>query len=122
MHFVRVDLENSPRGEATCFGVYETIVIAGKKGYKLKGYVPVAIGPSGKILAYDLVFEEKEEAVDYEFEDIFATNNPAKSAYFDEYDEIINRQERYGYEFCGFVPIRIGPSGKILEIELVFAC
>ena len=33
----------------------------------------------------------------------------------------IIKQLNEGADFCGFVPIKIGPSGKILEMELVFA-
>ncbi|MCQ2749705.1 MAG: hypothetical protein MJ246_07115 [Clostridia bacterium] len=121
MLFVRVDLNNSPTGDATGFDVHDKIAASGQMGYKLKGFIPVTIGPSGKILAYDLVFEAKEEAVSYDFVDIQANNNPAKSANFNDYDEIILQYEYQGYDFCGFVPVRIGPSGKILEIELVFA-
>lgn len=122
MLFVRVDLDNSFTGVATCYGVYETIASSGKMGYKLKGFVPVTIGPSGKILAYDLVFEYLDgEEVEYDFEMVRAENNPRKSANFNDFDDVIMEHEHYGFDFCGFVPVEIGPSGKILEIELVFA-
>lgn len=121
MIFIRINLDNSLTGDATCYGAYETIASSGYSGYKLKGFIPASIGPSGKILAMDLVFDRVENKVIYDFETVYADNNPRKTAEFSEYEELIKKHVDEGADFCGFVPIKIGPSGKILEMELVFA-
>ena len=38
-----------------------------------------------------------------------------------EHRDVINEYvEKKGYEYVGYIPILFGPSGKVLEIDLVF--
>ena len=38
-----------------------------------------------------------------------------------EHREVINEYvEKKGYEYIGFIPVLFGPSGKTLEVDLVF--
>lgn len=34
--------------------------------------------------------------------------------------EIIEKYVGDGYDYLGFVPVKLGPSGKMLSIELIF--
>ncbi|MCH4007451.1 MAG: hypothetical protein LKE59_09975 [Eubacterium sp.] len=36
------------------------------------------------------------------------------------YQDIIRTQAETGFHYAGFVPVKSGPSGKLLEIDLVF--
>ena len=121
MEYVRVELDNIRSGEATFKEIREVIEDAGKNGFKYAGYLPAVIGPSGKILSYDLIMKPELDVVEYAFEKVEAENNVLTNARFDGYKEIIDSYEDKDYDFCGIVPVRMGPSGKILEIELVFA-
>ena len=47
-------------------------------------------------------------------------NNPAASAEAQGHKEIIKRNTVEGFRYCGFVPAKMGPSGKMLSIDLVF--
>ena len=56
--FVRIDFKNNP---ATCAETEEHRVVIeeqAKEGYKYVGYFPVKIGPSGKLLTVDLIFQK----------------------------------------------------------------
>lgn len=55
-----------------------------------------------------------------EFVKIEYKNNPVKNAELTSHREIINEYEEKGYRYLGFVPTLLGPSGKILAIDLVF--
>lgn len=58
MEFVRVEFDNNPVANAELTKHREIIKDYAKKGFKFSGFVPVKIGPSGKILAIDLVFSK----------------------------------------------------------------
>lgn len=47
-------------------------------------------------------------------------NNPATTAELTGYQNIIREYGEKGYSYAGYVPVKSGPSGKLLEIELVF--
>ncbi len=57
----------------------------------------------------------------YEFVNVSLKNNPVTNALFAEHREIINEYAENGYEYVGFVPTKQGPSGKIVEVDLIFA-
>lgn len=59
MEFVRVDYKNNPVANAELTAHKDIIKEYYEKGYTYRGFVPVHLGPSGKILAIDLVFEKK---------------------------------------------------------------
>lgn len=48
------------------------------------------------------------------------SNNPAKSARLEAHHEAIEEQAKDGFEYKGYIPTKLGPSGKTLEIDLIF--
>lgn len=56
----------------------------------------------------------------YEFVTVKAENNPVKDAVFFGHRKVIEEYAQKGYEFAGYVPVRFGPSGKTVEIDLIF--
>lgn len=59
MEFVRVNYDNNKVSCAELTSHREVIEEYTSKGYKYLGFVPVKLGPSGKMLALDLVFDNK---------------------------------------------------------------
>ncbi len=57
--------------------------------------------------------ETKFVTIDYK-------NNPATCAETEEHRRIIEEQAREGYRYAGYFPVKIGPSGKILVVDLIF--
>ena len=48
-------------------------------------------------------------------------NNKLINANIKEHRDIINEYvEKKGYEYIGFIPVLFGPSGKMLELDLIF--
>lgn len=47
-------------------------------------------------------------------------NNPATTAGTEEHREIIESQAKGGFAYAGYFPVKMGPSGKMLEADLVF--
>ena len=47
-------------------------------------------------------------------------NYPPGSAELHGYREVINEYAAKGYEYVGFIPAKLGPSGKILVMDLMF--
>ena len=63
MKFVRVEYDNNRVAGAELTSHREVIEEYALKGYKYLGFVPVKLGPSGKMLALDLVFDNKYQRV-----------------------------------------------------------
>lgn len=59
MKFIRVEYDNNRVASAELTSHREVIEEYALKGYKYLGFVPVKLGPSGKMLALDLVFDNK---------------------------------------------------------------
>lgn len=59
MEFVRVNYDNNKVSCAELTSHREVIEEYTSKGFKYFGFVPVKLGPSGKMLALDLVFDNK---------------------------------------------------------------
>ncbi len=57
----------------------------------------------------------------YEFVKLKMKNSPPASAVLEGYKEVIEEYAKNGYSFVNWLPVKQGPSGKILEIELIFA-
>ena len=56
-----------------------------------------------------------------EFVRVKYANNKLINAEIKEHREIIEEYvEKKGYEYVGFIPVVFGPSGKMLEVDLVF--
>lgn len=55
-----------------------------------------------------------------EFETITLDNNPAGNAELAGHRAAIERRAADGWRYCGFVPLKFGPSGKMLAVDLVF--
>ena len=47
-------------------------------------------------------------------------NNPPGCAEAQDYKEVIERNAKEGFKYAGFIPVKMGPSGKILSIDLIF--
>lgn len=56
----------------------------------------------------------------YEYVSVKAKNNVVKDAVFSGYRCIIDEYAAKGYRYVGFIPSLIGPSGKIIVMDLVF--
>ena len=56
----------------------------------------------------------------YEYVIVKLKNNVVKDAITIEHRNIINDFAAKGYSYVGFVPTRLGPSGKIVEMDLIF--
>lgn len=54
------------------------------------------------------------------FERLDFENNPAHKAQTEEHREIIEKYASQGYSYAGYFPVKIGPSGKILSVDLIF--
>lgn len=56
-----------------------------------------------------------------EFVRLKYANNKLINADIKEHREVIeNYVEKKGYKYLGFIPVLFGPSGKVLEIDLLF--
>lgn len=56
-----------------------------------------------------------------EFVRLKYANNKLINAEIKEHSDIINEYvEKKGYEYVGFIPVVFGPSGKMLEVDLLF--
>ena len=48
-------------------------------------------------------------------------NNKLSNSNIKEHRDVINEYvEKKGFEYVGFIPVLFGPSGKVLEVDLVF--
>ena len=48
-------------------------------------------------------------------------NNKLINAYIKEHRDVIDEYvNKKGYTYVGFIPVLFGPSGKTLEIDLIF--
>ena len=48
-------------------------------------------------------------------------NNKLINANIKEHREVIDEYvDKKGFEYVGFIPVLFGPSGKVLEVDLVF--
>lgn len=57
--YVTIELLNKKTTTAESTEHRKTINEYAEKGYRYAGYIPCVIGPSGKILSMDLVFEKE---------------------------------------------------------------
>jgi len=55
-----------------------------------------------------------------EFVKLEMKNNPATTAELTGYRDVIREYGEKGFSYAGYVPVKSGPSGKLLEIELIF--
>ncbi len=55
--FITVTYENNKLAGAELLAHRETIAACAAKGWRYVGYIPTKLGPSGKTLELDLVFE-----------------------------------------------------------------
>ncbi len=47
-------------------------------------------------------------------------NVHAKNAETEEHKAIIEEQSERGFKYVGYFPVKMGPSGKILVVDLIF--
>lgn len=55
-----------------------------------------------------------------EFVRLELDNNKATNAELDGHQEVIKGYISKGYKYVGFIPVKFGPSGKTLAIDLIF--
>ena len=55
-----------------------------------------------------------------EFVRLKYANNKLINASIKEHQEVIEEYIKKGYEYVGFLPVLFGPSGKMLELDLIF--
>ena len=56
----------------------------------------------------------------YEFVTVKVKNNPAYCATLSEHRKVIEEYAAKGYTYKGYFPTVQGPSGKIIEMDLIF--
>lgn len=56
----------------------------------------------------------------YEFVTIKVKNNPVMNADLSEHRKVIEEYAAKGYSYKGNIPTVQGPSGKIIEMDLIF--
>lgn len=56
----------------------------------------------------------------YEFVSVKLQNNYVANAVSEEHRKIISEYAEKGYKYAGYVPLKQGPSGKIVEMDLIF--
>lgn len=56
----------------------------------------------------------------YEFVKVKLQNNPVANAELAEHRQIIAEMAQKGYKYAGYVPVKQGPSGKIVIVDLIF--
>ena len=56
----------------------------------------------------------------YEFVGVVLKNNYVANATVTEHRQIIEEWAAKGYSYVWYVPTKQGPSGKIVEIDLIF--
>ncbi len=56
----------------------------------------------------------------YEYVNVKLKNNVVKDATLTEHRKIIDEYSAKGYSYVGYIPTRLGASGKIVEIDLIF--
>jgi hypothetical protein len=58
--YVNLECENHKTTSSSVIGHREIIDEQAKNGYRYVGYIPTKMGPSGKILSLDLIFENNK--------------------------------------------------------------
>jgi hypothetical protein len=56
----------------------------------------------------------------YEYVTVTYANKKTSTAETMQHRQIIDEYAAKGYRYAGFIPVLIGPSGKILSVDLVF--
>lgn len=56
----------------------------------------------------------------YEYVPVKVRNNVVKDATLSEHRNIIDAYAEKGFRYVGYIPTRLGPSGKIIEMDLIF--
>ena len=56
----------------------------------------------------------------YEFVSVKVKNNPVANATLCEHRKLIEKYALNGYSYKGYFPTLQGPSGKIIEMDLIF--
>ena len=57
---------------------------------------------------------------EYKYVELECENHPATSSVVTGHREIIDEQAKDGYSYVGYMPLQMGPSGKMLSLDLIF--
>ncbi|MCQ2978372.1 MAG: hypothetical protein MJ245_01085 [Clostridia bacterium] len=121
MELIRVNIDSVMPSNEFAKEIKDIIIDAGKTGLLFKGYVPTIISPVGKITSYELIFDYYIDPIGYSFETIEADSGVLSYLKFNGIKELIEKHDDDDEGFCGFCPVRTGPSNRLSEILLVFA-
>ena len=58
--------------------------------------------------------------MDYIFVNLECENHKTTTSELKGHEEIINDYAKRGFKYAGYLPTVMGPSGKILKIQLLF--
>ena len=84
------NLKNKKSGCATFEDLALIIDEQAKEGFIFCAFIPSVIGPSGKVLTYDLIFKEADcKKFEYKIEYILADNKKAGEATFSGYNSAL---------------------------------
>lgn len=67
-----------------------------------------------------MFYNKNLEEKNMEFVRLEYKNNKLTDAELKGHHEVIEEYISKGYKYVGFIPVRFGPSGKTLAIELIF--
>ena len=56
---------------------------------------------------------------EYTYIELECENKKATSSLVTGHREIIDEHAKNGYRYVGYIPLKMGPSGKILSMELI---
>ena len=56
----------------------------------------------------------------YEYEHVVLKNNYVANAVITAHREIIDAYAQKDYRYAGYIPTKYGPSGKTVELDLIF--
>lgn len=57
---------------------------------------------------------------EYKYVKLECENHKTTSSSVIEHKEIIDEHAKNGYRYVGYIPTKMGPSGKILSLDLIF--
>jgi len=56
----------------------------------------------------------------YKYVELECENHKATNSIITGHRAIIDENAKCGYRYVGYIPLKMGPSGKVLSVELIF--
>lgn len=57
---------------------------------------------------------------EYKYVEMECENHKATSSSVTGHREMIDKYAKEGYSYAGYIPTKMGPSGKMLSLDLIF--